>query len=195
MLPPPALTVSISTAGKASGMPPTAPAPSASGAPPTTRLASALVPPMSSVSRSGWPTAAPTRRAPTTPPAGPESANDAACAAAPAGARVPPLEVITRRALIPRPRGGDAAHYPPLRERREHPGRPHALRGAHHVVPGHERRRVVAPQVVQRRAVLTPQPEQVLEPTGRDEHHAGAAAFEQRVGRDRGAVDQELDGR
>src|SRR2546430_844997 len=87
MLPPPALTVSISTAGKASGTPPTPPAPSASGAPLTTRLASALVPPISSVSRSARPTAAPTRRAPTTPPAGPLHSRDPA-RRAPRGERV-----------------------------------------------------------------------------------------------------------
>src|SRR2546422_800716 len=47
--------------------PPPAPGPplARGGLPPVTRLASALVPPMSSVRRSDRPTAAPTRRAPT----------------------------------------------------------------------------------------------------------------------------------
>ncbi len=109
MLPPPALTVSINTAGNASGTPPTTPAPSESAAPPSTRLASALVPPMSSVKRSVQPTASPARRAPTTPPAGPESASAAACAAAAGGGNVPPLEVMMRSTSIPRRRTSASA--------------------------------------------------------------------------------------
>src|SRR5438094_189850 len=118
MLPPPALTVSISTAGKASGMPPTAPPPSASGAPPTTRLASALV-----------------RRV-----AKREQQGDG--------------DGFGRE----RAHGGDYTRHLPVRERLEHAGGPHALRSPHHVVPDHERRGVVACQVVQCRAILTSEP-------------------------------------
>src|SRR2546430_5104298 len=57
MLPPPALTVSIRIEGSASGMPATAPPPSCTAVPPVTRLASALVPPISSVRSSDSPTA------------------------------------------------------------------------------------------------------------------------------------------
>src|SRR6266516_1536610 len=107
MLPPPALTVSIRTAGRARASPATVPPPSPSGVPPVTRLASALVPPMSSVRRSCRPTAAPTRRAPTTPPAGPESASDAARVAAASGARVPPLDVTEHGQHLVAHRDGD----------------------------------------------------------------------------------------
>ncbi len=47
---------------------------------------------------------------------------------------------------------------------------------------------MVRGEVVQTRAVLTPQPEQVLEAGRREQHRAGPAAFEQRVGRDGRAV-------
>src|SRR5213594_3657433 len=104
MLPPPALTVSIRTAGRATTSPATLPPPSPRGVPPVTRLASALVPPMSSVNRSRSPTAAPTSRAPTTPPAGPDSASDAARVAAAPGGSVPPLDVMTRSSPMPRAR-------------------------------------------------------------------------------------------
>ena len=120
MLPPPALTVSISTAGSASGTPPTTPAVSNRAAPRDTKLASALVPPMSSVSRSVMPTASPTKRAPTTPPAGPESASAAACDAAASGASVPPLEVMMRSSQTPRRRASPSvrATYGPTTGRK-----------------------------------------------------------------------------
>ena len=96
MLPPPALTVSIRIEGSASGTPATAPVPLCTAVPPVTRLASALVPPISSVSSSDSPTAAPTSCAPTTPPAGPDNASAAARPAAAGGARVPPADVMIR---------------------------------------------------------------------------------------------------
>src|SRR6266516_330622 len=151
MLPPPALTVSIRTAGRARASPATVPPPSPSGVPPVTRLASALVPPMSSVRRSCRPTAAPTRRAPTTPPAGPESASDAARVAAPLGDR-------------------------------------------HDVGPSDQGRRVVAGEVVERCAVLAPQPQEVFEALGRHECDAGTAALEIGIGRNRSTVNEQLDG-
>ena len=104
ILPPPALTVSMRMEGSASGMPATAPAASCTAAPPVTRLASALVPPMSRVKSSESPTAAPTSRAPTTPPAGPDSASAAVRQAAAAGASVPPADVMIRSAATPRER-------------------------------------------------------------------------------------------
>ena len=63
-------------------------------------------------------------------------------------------------------------------ERLEHTRRSHALRDAHDVGPGHERRRMIAGEVVQRRAVLASQPQQVFETAGGDEHHACAAPFQ-----------------
>ena len=110
MLPPPALTDSMRIDGSAIGIPAiepspgAAPPPSVTAAPPVTRLASALVPPMSSARSSVKPTAAPTSRAPTTPPAGPDSASDAARPAAAAGSSVPPADVIIRSAGTPRAR-------------------------------------------------------------------------------------------
>jgi len=73
--------------------------------------------------------------------------------------------------------------------------RSHALGHTEHVATGDERGRVVARQVIQRRAVLSPEPQQVLEAARRQEHYPRAAPLEQRVGRDRGAVHQQLDGR
>ncbi len=63
-----------------------------------------------------------------------------------------------------------------------------------HVRALHERRGVIASEIVQRRPVLTPQPEQVLEARGRDERDAGAPAFEQGVRRDGRAVHQNVNG-
>jgi len=57
-----------------------------------------------------------------------------------------------------RAHGGDYTRHLPVRERLEHAGGPHALRSPHHVVPDHERRGVVACQVVQCRAILTSEP-------------------------------------
>src|SRR5205814_6101721 len=52
----------------------------------------------------------------------------------------------------------------------------------HDVGPGDQRRRVVAGEVVQRRAVLAPQPQEVFEALGRHECDAGTAALEQGIG-------------
>jgi len=90
---------------------------------------------------------------------------------------------------------GASVRHLPLGERLEHPAGADALRDAHDVTPGHERWWMVARQIVECGAVLTSQPQQVLEPARRDQYHARAAPLEQRVGRDRGAVDQEFDGR
>src|SRR5881296_2439647 len=90
-------------------------------------------------------------------------------------------------------RRDDAAHFV-VAERLQHPSRSHSLGDGHHVAAGHERRRVVAREIVQRGAVLTPQPQQVLEAAGRHEHDAGAGALEQGVGRDRRAVNEHGDG-
>src|SRR6266704_3617729 len=206
MLPPPALTVSISTEGRASGTPATAPPPappSATGAPCVTRLASALVPPMSSVRSSESPTVAPTSRAPTTPPAGPDNASEAARPAADGGGSVPPLDVMTHSAGMRRARTSrsrrEHAHgvdYPvdlPVGQRLEHARRSHPLRDPHDVAARHQRRSVIAPEVVQGGPVLAPQPQQVLEAAGRHEHDTRPRALEQSVGCDRGAVHQEID--
>src|SRR5881409_621076 len=64
----------------------------------------------------------------------------------------------------------------------------------HDVGPGDQRRRVVAGEVVERRAVLAPQPQEVFEALGRHECDAGTAALEQGVGRNRSTVNEQLDG-
>src|SRR2546430_1191330 len=176
MLPPPALTVSIRIEGSASGTPATAPVPLCTAVPPVTRLASALVPPISSVSSSDSPTAAPTSCAPTTPPAGPDNASAAARPAAARGAR----------GDAPDSRGVAAGPRPPRR--------PHALGEAHTLRPGNQGRGMIACQVVERGPVLSPEPEQVLEAARRHQDHPRPAPLEQRVGRDRRAVHQELHG-
>ena len=88
----------------------------------------------------------------------------------------------------------DDARHLDVAQRLLHPGRPHPLGQAQNVGPGDERRRVIAGQVVQRGAVLSPEPEQVLEAARGHEHHPRPAPLEERVGRDRRAVNQELHG-
>ena len=78
-------------------------------------------------------------------------------------------------------------------ERLQHAGRTHALRHAEHVASRDQRGWVVPRQVVQRRAVLSPEPQQVLEAARGYQHHPRAAPLEQRVSRDRRAVDQDVD--
>ena len=93
-----------------------------------------------------------------------------------------------------RPHRDDHARHFPLGERLEHLGGAHALRDPHHVSPRDEWRRVVTRQVVERGTVLASQPQEVFESAGRDEHDAGAAPLEQRVGRDGCTVDQHVYG-
>ena len=90
------------------GTPATDSAPSAMATPLVIKLASALVPPMSSVSSSPAPTAAPNHRAPTTPPAGPDNARLAARCAACSAHSVPPLDVMMRSDGMPRVRVASA---------------------------------------------------------------------------------------
>ena len=95
MLPPPADTVSTTTRGSAIGTPATSPPASTTGSPSRTSPASALVPPMSIVNASLKPARRATYAAPTTPPAGPESASAAALFMASLPLRIPPEDVIT----------------------------------------------------------------------------------------------------
>ena len=69
---------------------------------------------------------------------------------------------------IKRPYGGDHALHLCVHQRYERAAGPHALGHSHDVCARDERRRVIAREVVQRRPILPPQPEQVLEPGGRD---------------------------
>src|SRR6267143_1460413 len=167
-------------AGSASGTPATDSAPSVSATPPLMRLASALVPPISSVRRSWASTAAPTSRAPTTPPAGPDNARLAARFAACSGATVPPLDVMIRSDFT-------------LGERVDGAVGSHALPGADHVPAGHEWLGMMPGEIVQRRAVLAAQPQEVLKAGRRHQHDARTAALEQRVGRDGRAMNQDID--
>src|SRR4026207_2248521 len=73
MEPPPAPMVWMSIIGTCSGQAPTRPSVVTSASPPRTRHTSALVPPTSTEMRSSNPAASPTRRAPITPAAGPDS--------------------------------------------------------------------------------------------------------------------------
>ena len=102
MLPPPAATASTNTRGNAMGMPATPPPRSTSGSPSSMSPTSALVPPMSIVSARDTPRVRAMAAAPVTPPAGPLSANAAACRAASCADSVPPADVITRGAGYPR---------------------------------------------------------------------------------------------
>src|SRR6266568_58313 len=159
MLPPPALTVSIRIAGSAIGTPATDSAPSAMATPPLIRLASARVPPMSSVSSSPAPTAAPIQRAPTTPPAGPDNARLAARCVACSAPSVPPLEVMLRMAKRKEQRDRDrlrrerahlgrhARHFG-VGERLDRAARSHALPHSDHVRTGDEGWRVIAREIV-----------------------------------------------
>src|SRR6266545_7687692 len=63
--------------------------------PPSTAATSVEVPPMSKVSRSWWPERRATQAAPTTPPAGPDSTQLAACRAARSISITPPEDCMT----------------------------------------------------------------------------------------------------
>ena len=52
---------------------------------------------------------------------------------------------------------------------------------------------MIARQLVERRPVLTPQPQHILVAGRGDQHHSSAAPLEQRVGRDGRAVDENVD--
>ncbi len=95
----------------------------------------------------------------------------------------------------PRAHGSHDAPELGVPERRDHPGRPHALRHPHDIVTVNQRRGMVPSEVVQGGAVLAAQPQHVLEAARRHEHHACTAALEQRIRRERRAVDEQLDGR
>ena len=49
-------------------------------------------------------------------------------------------------------------------------------------------------EIVQRRPVLAPQPEQILKARGRDQHDTGPTALEQGIRRHRRAVHEHIDG-
>ncbi len=61
---------------------------------------------------------------------------------------------------------------------------------AQSVVPVDERRKSVTYQRVQLRTILTADLDDVFETPVRDEHHLSPPAFEQRVGRDRGSMEE-----
>ncbi len=86
----------------------------------------------------------------------------------------------------------DPGHFG-LGQRHDRTARPHALRDGGHPLAQERRHGMVPPEIVQIGAVLTPQPEQVLESGGRDQHDIRSASLEQRVGRDRGPMDENLD--
>ena len=79
-------------------------------------------------------------------------------------------------------------------ERQQRTVRSHPLGDADHALACEWRRGVVTRQIVQIGAVLAPQPEQVLESGGRDQHDVRPAALEQRVGSDGRAVNEDVDG-
>src|SRR5207245_3347618 len=91
--PPPAPTVCTSSAGSRIGKPATTRSEAGSGTRPRTRHTSVLVPPMSKLTASAKPHAAAISAAARTPPAGPDSNNDAA--GAPDTGTSPPAEVMT----------------------------------------------------------------------------------------------------
>ena len=92
--PPPAPTESTSIWGRLTGWPAWSPLKRSCGSPPTTRAMSAVVPPMSNVSRSRAPAAAPSRAAPITPAAGPEATSPTGSSAAIAAVVTPPFDCI-----------------------------------------------------------------------------------------------------
>ena len=81
-----------------------------------------------------------------------------------------------------------------LREGHDGARRSHSLDHADDVPALHQGRGVVARQIVQRRPVLAPQPQEVFESGGGDERHARAAALEESVRGDRRAVHEHVDG-
>ena len=89
--------------------------------------------------------------------------------------------------------GGGHAGDLALGERGDDAVRPHPLTRADHIARCHERFRMGLGEVVQRRPVLPPEPQQVLEPGGRHEHDARPGPLEQRVGRDGRAVYEDVD--
>jgi hypothetical protein len=105
MDPPPAPMVWMSIIGTCSGQAPTRPSVVTSASPPRTRHTSALVPPTSTEMRSSNPAASPTRRAPITPAAGPDSAVWMAWVRTTSAPMTPPLDfMIDSGARIPRGR-------------------------------------------------------------------------------------------
>ena len=88
---------------------------------------------------------------------------------------------------------GDHAFDLVLPQRHEHSLRAGPLRDRHDIGARDERRRVIAGEVVKRRPVLAPQPQQVFEPLGRHERDAGTAALEQGVRGDRRSMDENVD--
>lgn len=76
------------------------------------------------------------------------------------------------------------------RERAGYALRLDALGHRHRTFGGHQRRRVVGGEVVQRGAILAAQEEQVAEPFRDAERYARPGALEQSVGGHRGAVDE-----
>ena len=72
----------------------------------------------------------------------------------------------------------------------DHSLRAHALAYTDDVGARHQRRRVIACQIVQRRAILTPQPQHILKAGRRHERHPRTAALEQGVGGDGGSMNQ-----
>ena len=93
-----------------------------------------------------------------------------------------------------RPHRGDHSRDLVLTQRLEDTLGTGPLGDRHDVGPGDQRRRVVAGEVVERRAVLAPQPQEVFEALGRHECDAGTAALEQGIGRNRSTVNEQLDG-
>ena len=97
-----------STAGVRIGSPPTAKSVRSSTRP-GSRLTSVDVPPMSKLISRSMPAAAAAARAPTTPPAGPESTVRTASRDASAALMAPPLERITRSRVAPPSRRSPAS--------------------------------------------------------------------------------------
>jgi hypothetical protein len=105
MLPPPAPIVFTSTIGVRTGYGPIDPSPASSGAPACTTPTSLLVPPMSSETKSRTPERSAAKRAPITPPAGPDRNNVTGCRAASAADTMPPRDrMMSGGALTPIPR-------------------------------------------------------------------------------------------
>ncbi len=94
MLPPPAPTVTMSTAGARIGLPPISWRAVTGGTPSGIRHTSSEVPPMSS--ETSWPSPyrAPRATAPATPAAGPDSTSRWAWSAARSAGRQPPLDCM-----------------------------------------------------------------------------------------------------
>src|SRR5579885_3607219 len=191
----------MSRTGTATGSPATDASFVRRSSPPAHSATSVEVPPMSNVMMSSIPAPRAACVAPTTPPAGPERIVRTGSSAATRAEMLPPDDCITRRlraeTCAPREREeqadgdrldaralqpADELFYLPVFESDDDRAvRRDALAHAEPQPVGDERRGPRPVQIIKAPARLPPDDQHVLEPFGRHQAYARAAAFEQRV--------------